>query len=247
MARIRSVKPALRTSQVVASWPREVRYFFVLFWGYLDDEGRGLDVPKTIAGDCFPHDDDVTPAKVNRWLDLMAKTKLVPDKEPPICRYEVAGRRLIHCVNWGEHQRPNRPTPSVIPHCPVHEPLSEPDSEPPLSNHGEPGEDALSPHVLEVDSRKLTAGEVDSRGTRPEPLHEPTTSEPPPRCPKHLDNPDPPPCGPCADARRRRQQWDADRAAGARAAPRCTKHRGQPAHNCALCRSEDLARPPEDP
>lgn len=157
MARIRSVKPALRTSQVVASWPREVRYFFVLLWGYLDDDGRGLDVPKTIAGDCFPHDEDVPPAKINRWLDLMAKTKVDPTRPPPICRYEVAGRRYIHCVNFDEHQHPNRPTRSVIPRCPVHESLtessSEPDSEPPLS-----------PRVLEVDSRKLTAGEVDSSG-----------------------------------------------------------------------------------
>jgi predicted GIY-YIG superfamily endonuclease len=30
MARIRSVKPELRVSEVVASWPREVRYFWVL-------------------------------------------------------------------------------------------------------------------------------------------------------------------------------------------------------------------------
>jgi hypothetical protein len=125
MARIRSVKPELRTSEVVASWPREVRYAFVLLWGYLDDKGRGLDVPKTIAGDCFPHDDDVTPAKMDKWLTLMATTKLDPEKDPPVCRYEVAGRRYLHTVNADEHQRPNRPTPSRIPPCPVHESLTE--------------------------------------------------------------------------------------------------------------------------
>jgi hypothetical protein len=314
VARIRSVKPALRTSQVVASWPREVRYFFVLLWGYLDDEGRGLDVPKTIAGDCFPHDDDVTPAKVGRWLDLMATTKTGPDKEPPICRYEIAGRRLIHCVNWDEHQRPNRPTPSVLPHCPVHEPLSESGSES-LTESGlvggpmdgpefgdespagasksrggstekrsrkgnetvlrpesrlvvaplpmKPGSDfersqqsraspssesPVSPQVLEVDSRKLTAGEVDSRGSR---LTEPPTGaaasglspEPPPRCPKHLNNPEPPPCGACAEARKLRTRWETQRAARQAAAPKCRSHRGQPADNCALCRSETLAPP----
>ena len=124
MARIRSVKPELRTSEVVASWPREVRYFFVLLWGYLDDKGRGLDVPKTIAGDCFPHDEDVTAAKVDKWLKLMATSKDT-DKEAPICRYEAAGRRYLHCVNWGEHQRPNRPTGSRLPHCPLHERLTE--------------------------------------------------------------------------------------------------------------------------
>lgn len=129
MARIRSVKPELRTSEVVASWPIEVRYFFVLLWGYLDDKGRGLDVPKTIAGDCFPHDEKVTAATINRWLTVMTK-KSAAGKEAPICRYEAAGRRYVHCVNWGEHQRINRPSPSRLPPCPLHEPLSEPLTEP---------------------------------------------------------------------------------------------------------------------
>jgi hypothetical protein len=122
MARIRSVKPELRDSLVVASWPFEVRYFWVLFWGYLDDSGRGNDMPKRIAGDCFPHD-DIDGAQVDEWLDLMTHKA---DGEPgPVCRYEVAGRRYLHAVNWREHQKPNRPTKSRIPLCPVHEGLSE--------------------------------------------------------------------------------------------------------------------------
>jgi hypothetical protein len=122
VARIRSVKPALRTSEVVASWPMEVRYCWVLLWGYLDDLGRGLDIPKAIAGDCFPLDDKVTPAVVDRWLNLMASAK-TSDKDAPVCRYEVAGRRYLHSVYWSEHQRPNRPSPSMHPPCPTHEEL----------------------------------------------------------------------------------------------------------------------------
>jgi hypothetical protein len=68
--------------------------------------------------------------------------------------------------------------------------------------------------------------------------------EPPRTCPEHLDNPDPPPCGRCADARRAHDRWEAQRAARIAAAPKCRRHRGQPADNCALCRSEALA--PED-
>jgi hypothetical protein len=134
MARIRSVKPELRTSAVVTSWPMEVRYFFVLLWGYLDDKGRGLDVPKQIAGDCFPYDEKVSAAKVDGWLDLMGHG--YNGEQGPVCRYTVNGKRYVHCVNWGEHQRPNRPTPSRLPPCPIHElpkhprePLSEPSSE----------------------------------------------------------------------------------------------------------------------
>jgi hypothetical protein len=121
MARMRTVKPALRTSRTVASWPFEVRYFFVLLWGYLDDYGRGLDIPKRIAGDCFPLDEKIGAATVDRWLKLMAGTKLQPDRDPPICRYTVDGVRYVHCVYWDEHQRPPRPTPSHHPPCPVHE------------------------------------------------------------------------------------------------------------------------------
>lgn len=127
MARIRSVKPELRTSEIVASWPFEVRYFFVLLWGYLDDKGRGLDIPKQIAGDCFPYDDDVTAAMVDSWLDLM--TAPFRGRPGPVCRYEVDGRRYLHTVNSGEHQKPNRPTPSRLPLCPIHERLTESSSE----------------------------------------------------------------------------------------------------------------------
>jgi hypothetical protein len=126
MARIRSVKPELRESKIVGSWPFEVRYFWVLFWGYLDDFGRGHDLPKRIAGDCFP-DDDITAEDIDNWLTLM--TKGIDDDPGPVCRYQVAGRHYVHAVNWKEHQKPNRPSKSRIPKCPLHEGLSEDDSE----------------------------------------------------------------------------------------------------------------------
>jgi hypothetical protein len=125
MARIRSVKPALRTSGTVAAWPMEVRYFWVLLWGYLDDLGRGFDIPKTIAGDCFPLDDKVTANTVDKWLTLMATKVHEWDKDAPLCRYEENGRHYIHSVYWSEHQKPNHPTASPHPPCPIHERLSE--------------------------------------------------------------------------------------------------------------------------
>lgn len=74
----------------------------------------------------------------------------------------------------------------------------------------------------------------------------PPAQEPPPQvCPKHLDDPNPPPCGACADARRRRAGWDLAEAERRRHAPRCRKHpdhRGEPAHNCGLCRADALAK-----
>ena len=95
----------------------------MLLWGYLDDYGRGIDSTKAIAGDCFPWDEKISPATIDRWLRIMT-TKV--DGEPgPVCRYTVAGKPYLHAVNWKEHQRPNRPTDSRLPQCPVHEGLSE--------------------------------------------------------------------------------------------------------------------------
>jgi hypothetical protein len=114
MARIRSVKPELRTSLVVAEWPREVRYFWVLLWGYLDDHGRGVDDARLIKADCLPLDDDVTRHMVDEWIASIAK-------DGPLCRYDVAGKRYLHAPSWSEHQRPSHPSPSKIPPCPLHE------------------------------------------------------------------------------------------------------------------------------
>lgn len=111
MARIRSIKPELRTSITVSAWPREVRYFFVLLWGYLDDYGRGVDDERLIKSDCFPRDEDLTPLDIDTWLEIIADAG-------PVCRYEVDGRRYLHCTNWSEHQRPSHPTRSKIPPCP---------------------------------------------------------------------------------------------------------------------------------
>lgn len=67
------------------------------------------------------------------------------------------------------------------------------------------------------------------------------SSAPSPRCPKHEDQPSADPCGPCGDARRVRTRWDVADSERRRNAPKCRSHRGQPADNCALCRSEALA------
>ena len=135
MARIRSVKPELRTSLTAADWPREVRYFWVLLWGYLDDHGRGVDEPRLIKADCFPLDDDLTAADIDKWLELFATPR---DDEPAsICRYTIGGRHYLHVPRWRNHQKPQHPTDTKIPSCPrgedcgrgsraFHEPLMKP-------------------------------------------------------------------------------------------------------------------------
>lgn len=122
MARIRSIKPELRKSKTVSAWKREVRYAWVLLWGYLDDHGRGEDDLLLLKADMFPLDRDVTEKKLDSWLNIMCeKPENDPDEPPPLCRYEVRGRRFLHAVKWTSHQKPAHPGPSRIPPCPTHE------------------------------------------------------------------------------------------------------------------------------
>jgi len=102
------ISPELRTSEKVAQWPREVRYFWVLLLGYLDDYGKGKDNPQLIKSDCLPLDDDVTASKVDEWLWIIAGAGV-------IVRYTADGVKYIGAVNWREHQTIQHPTNSKIP------------------------------------------------------------------------------------------------------------------------------------
>lgn len=154
MARIRSVKPELRTSLVVAEWPREVRYFWVLLWGYLDDYGRGVDDARLIKADCLPLDDDVTRHMVDEWVALIAK-------DGPLCRYAVNGKRYLHAPSWAEHQRPSHPAASRIPPCPIHEPSGAPPEGFAKPSGG--AQEALVPEqVVRAGSREQGAGSAET-------------------------------------------------------------------------------------
>jgi hypothetical protein len=111
VARIRSIKPEIRISEVVNSWPVEIRYFWIMMWGYVDDHGRGRDNSKLIVADTYPLDDSVSAEDVSRWLDILAAAKVIQ-------RYTVAGKKYLAVTNWSEHQRPSHPAKSVIPEPP---------------------------------------------------------------------------------------------------------------------------------
>ena len=193
MARARFVKPALRTSRVVAAWPIPARYAWVLLWGYLDDKGRGIDDVRLIVADLFPLDRDVTEKKMETWLRLYT-TPLNPEREAPLCRYTVAGDSYLHATNWSEHQHPNRPTPSVIPPCPTHERLTESLTEPsPTDSH--PRVERLKGREVEGVSAPRSLTEPPSPNTAPSPT-----------CERHPHGTDEP-CGPCAIARRAATTW----------------------------------------
>lgn len=123
MARIRTIKPEARQSFTLASWPREVRLAWHYLSMYLDDKGRGIDDVRLIVAECFPLDRDVTERKMENWLRLMAdKPELNPGDDPALCRYSVDGRAFLHAPKFRKHQRIDKPQPSRLPPCPIHEP-----------------------------------------------------------------------------------------------------------------------------
>lgn len=108
MAKARMIKPDVRYSEKVASWPIEVRYFWVLLWGFVDDHGKAKDSPLLVKADCFPLDVEITHETVDDWLWLLAEAGVV-------ARYEVDGVRYFEVVNWVEHQKPQHPKDDVLP------------------------------------------------------------------------------------------------------------------------------------
>lgn len=162
MARIRSIKPEIRTSEKVNSWPVEVRYFWIMLWGYVDDHGKGRDNAKLIVADTYPLDDKVGPQHIEKWMDLLEQARVIR-------RYEVGGTRYFLIVNWGEHQRPSHPARSVVPDPPQ---VSEDSGNPPeglarIAVNGSPEQRAVS---SELGAEEQGADRA-KRGTRiPEPF-----------------------------------------------------------------------------
>ncbi len=117
MARIRSIKPEVRRSLTVTSWPREIRLTWIYLWCYLDDEGRGEDDLALLKAEMYPRDRDVTAKRLDNWLWVITEKP----EDPPPCRYSVDGADYLHATHWREHQRISHPRPSGISPCPVHE------------------------------------------------------------------------------------------------------------------------------
>jgi hypothetical protein len=108
MARIRSIKPEVRISEKVNSWPIQCRYFWVLLWGYCDDYGYGRDNSRLIVADAFPLDDTITADDVDGWMDLLWRDGVIE-------RYMVGEAAYFRVVNWDEHQKISHPAKQVLP------------------------------------------------------------------------------------------------------------------------------------
>lgn len=100
MARARNLKPSFFTNDELADLPPIARLLFQGLWTIADRRGRLFDRPKKIKAEVLPYDD----CDVDGLLDRL-------DAAGFIRRYEAAGERYIHVVNFERHQNPHKNEP----------------------------------------------------------------------------------------------------------------------------------------
>ncbi len=137
MARIRQYKPAFFTDDKVGRLSRDARLFFFGVLSEADDEGRLVDAPKRLAGVIYPFDEDVTPKKVERWINELEAQQMV-------LRYQHEGGKFLFVRTFKDHQKMSHPTPSTLPPPPPPPGPGQSSGAPPEKDRsaaGEPPED----------------------------------------------------------------------------------------------------------
>lgn len=264
MARIRSIKPDFFASEDVSALPLRARLTWIGLWTQCDDHGRTKDVVRLIKAAVWPLD-DVTLSDIEEDLITLADARR-------IVRYTRDGKGFLAVVNWHVHQAINKPSASQYPAPPVPVGPTSKDAKgycaachgefmaQPVDNTGAEAEFAGQTHPgrtpggLPEDSRNVPVGlplgkeRKGREGTRARAsagtLPERSANQPPPRCPTHINDPTPPPCGACADARRQHDAWAKTRPTPVIVSPDCPDHPGHPASRCSACASVATPPPP---
>lgn len=106
--RIRSIKPEIWADEAVGGVSRDARLLFVGLITLADDAGRLRVAPAALLGRLFPYDENLSPAKIRRWLDELEDHGLV-------MLYQDDGNSYLWLVGWRANQKINRPSPSKLP------------------------------------------------------------------------------------------------------------------------------------
>lgn len=109
--RIRTIKPEFWTSEDVWSLSDDaVRLFFIGLWNYVDDHGVGMADARLVKAALYPLSTAHSTIGVEMALDELEQRGMV-------CRYEAAGKRLLHIPTWAEHQKISHPSRPKFPPC----------------------------------------------------------------------------------------------------------------------------------
>lgn len=110
MPRIRTIKPETASDEKLATVSRDARLTFVYLITQADDDGLILASPRQLLGSLFPHDADVTEARVVSWCEELAEIGCVR------WRATRGGSPVLELVNWAEHQKiKHRAKPVISP------------------------------------------------------------------------------------------------------------------------------------
>jgi len=140
--------------------------------------------------------------------------------------YALARGRALKLIQQTQRAKPKRGWASVYRLVPV----------PAITRTQVRVMDGYYPHesaLLPAPRRAITRTPV--HPTKPlalSPRQERARGEPPRRCPTHADNPNPPPCGPCGNARRANDAWKEEQAERLHAD---AEHRRRAITECPLC------------
>jgi len=107
MPRIRSIKPEMPHDERLAKVSREARYTWVLCITQADDEGYFRGCPRTLLGNLYPHDEDVTESKLVRWLDELLGAGMLQ------C-FDTADGIIALFPKWKKHQKIDHPSKSFL-------------------------------------------------------------------------------------------------------------------------------------
>jgi hypothetical protein len=104
--RIRTVKPSFWKSETLAKLPKETRLLAIALLNYADDEGYFMANDALIRGECFPFDEDSK--SIRRGLQELSRSGYIALGTTP------DGQRIGRVVNFLEHQRVDKASPSKI-------------------------------------------------------------------------------------------------------------------------------------
>jgi hypothetical protein len=249
MARIRSLKPEFWTDSKVVRISAFARLLFQGSWnfalcdlGHLDDDAFALKLKVLPA-------DQVDP---DALLEEIVGTGMIRRLAAP------DGRTYLRVIHLPDHQKVDSRWASRCPYCSIENASSL--GETPASS----GEvEGASPSLADTHPnsaqggiggegvvREGIGGEGENAATPPmSPLGAPVDPEPPLKCPRHIDDPSPPRCGACGDARRAHDSWGRRRAKGpptpVPSRPTCPLHPQHPTGSkpCPQCQAERVPAP----
>lgn len=149
MARIRTIKPEFPLSESMGRVSREARLLFVQLWTICDDVGKTRAHSRVLASLLYPFDEDA-PALIEDWISEL-------EAQECVVRYVVDGTTYLQVLNWLNHQKIDRPSPSRLPDFSEESRI--------LANPREPSMLDLGPRTLDLGPRTEDQGPEKNRSS----------------------------------------------------------------------------------